>query len=471
MSTILILLGSIAFLLCLIAVVRLSAFIALAITAIMVGLVKGMPLDQLSKSLQNGIGSTLGGLVFVLGFGVMLGAILAETGAAQRISDSLIKIIGAQRAKYALAITAFLVGLAMFYNAGFVVLIPLVFVVAERTGLPLVYLGIAMAAALSVTHGFLPPHPGPTAICLIFNADVGRTLVLGIVVAMPALLIAGIIFPEFIRKIKANPPAGLVDVKMKSEAELPPFFTSFFVALSPVLLMAVASIAEFQLKEGSSLLVFLKSIGVLKPVISSVLAAKINSLLGFLRFIGDPSISMLIGALLGLILLCKAPRSKETYAKSFETLVNKSTSALTAATMILLIIAAGGAFKQVLVDSGIGKDIAALVEGSPIPPLVLGWLVATLVRVSIGSATVAGLTAAGIVQPILAANPGVSPELMALSIGAGSLMCSHVNDTGFWMFKEYFGLSLGDTFRTWTIMETLVGTSGLIGVLILDALM
>jgi Gnt-I system high-affinity gluconate transporter len=446
MLTIFILLGSIAFLLCLIAVVRLSAFIALALTAIMVGLVKGMPLDQLSKSLQNGIGSTLGGLVFVLGFGVMLGAILAETGAAQRISDSLIKIIGAQRAKYALAITAFLVGLAMFYNAGFVVLIPLVFVVAERTGLPLVYLGIAMAAALSVTHGFLPPHPGPTAICQIFNADVGRTLVLGVVVAMPALLIAGIIFPEFIRKIKANPPAGLVDVKMKSEAELPPFFTSFFVALSPVLLMAAASIAEFKLKEGTPLLVFLK-------------------------FIGDPSISMLIGALLGLLLLCKAPRSKETYAKSFETLVNKSTSALTAATMILLIIAAGGAFKQVLVDSGIGKDIAALVEGSPIPPLVLGWLVATLVRVSIGSATVAGLTAAGIVQPILATNPGVSPELMALSIGAGSLMCSHVNDTGFWMFKEYFGLSLGDTFRTWTIMETLVGTSGLIGVLILDALM
>jgi Gnt-I system high-affinity gluconate transporter len=446
MFTILILLGSIAFLLCLIAVVRLSAFIALALTAIMVGLVKGMPLDQLAKSLQNGIGSTLGGLVFVLGFGVMLGAILAETGAAQRISDSLIKLIGPNRAKYALAITAFLVGLAMFYNAGFVVLIPLVFVVAERTGLPLVYLGIAMAAALSVTHGFLPPHPGPTAICQIFKADVGRTLVLGMVVAMPALLIAGVIFPEFIRKIKANPPAGLVDVKMKSEAELPPFFTSFFVALSPVLLMAAASIAEFKLEEGSPLLVFLK-------------------------FIGDPSISMLIGALLGLLLLCKAPRSLETYGKSFENLVNKSTSALTAATMILLIIAAGGAFKQVLVDSGIGEDIANLVEGSPIPPLVLGWLVATLVRVSIGSATVAGLTAAGIVQPILAANPGVSPELMALSIGAGSLMCSHVNDTGFWMFKEYFGLSLGDTFRTWTIMETLVGTSGLIGVLILDALM
>ena len=444
--SIFILISSIILLLVLIAVGRLNAFLSLTIVALVVGLAKRMPLDALMKSIQNGIGSTLGGLVLVMGLGVMLGALLAETGAAQQISGSLIKLFGAQRAKLALVTTGFAVGLAMFYNAGFVVLIPLVFSVAARTGLPLVYLGIATASALSVTHGFLPPHPGPTAISLMFKADMGRTLLLGLAVAVPSLVVAGVIFPEFLKKIKAKPPKGLVDIREFADDDLPPFALSLTVALSPVVLMAAATVGDLRLAADSTELKILK-------------------------FIGDPSVSMLLAVLFALVFLGFSSKNKiNTWQNRIKQLMDKCGTALNASAMIFLIIAAGGAFKQVLIDSGIGKDIADLVAVSGFPPLILGWLVATTVRISIGSATVAGLTAAGIVQPLLAANPSVSPELMVLAVGAGSLMCSHVNDTGFWMFKEYFGLSLNDTFRTWTVMETIVGIVGLGCVLLLNLL-
>lgn len=432
---------SIILLLVLIAVARMSAFLALTITALTVGLAKGMALDAVLKSIQSGIGSTLGGLLLILGLGVMLGAILSETGAAQQISDSLIRFFGIKRAKVALAVTGFAVGLAMFYNAGFVVLIPLVFSVAASTGLPLVYLGIATASALSVTHGFLPPHPGPTAIAVMFKADIGRTLVYGIPAAIPALVAAGLVFPEFLKKIVANPPQGLVQTEKIDSALLPPFAGSLCVALSPVVFMAIATAGELSMPAEAPALKILK-------------------------FIGDPAVSMLIAVLLALLLLGNL--FSGGYKANMDRLMAKSGTALGAAAMIVLIIAAGGAFKQVLTDSGIGKDIAGAFMGTGMPPLFLGWLIATVVRISIGSATVAGMTAAGIVQPLLAADASISPELMVLSIGAGSLMCSHVNDTGFWMFKEYFGLSLGDTFRSWTLMETIVGVVGLGSVLVLD---
>jgi gluconate transporter len=439
--TILILVTAIVFLLFLITVVRLNAFMALTITALAVGLVKGMALDVLLKSIQAGIGSTLSGLILVLGFGIMLGALLAETGAAHRIAENLVRFFGEKNAKIALALTAFVVGIAMFYNAGFVVLIPLVFSIAASTGQPLVYLGIAMAAALSVTHGFLPPHPGPMGIVGIFKANVGKTLLLGLIPATFAIVVAGIILPEFLKKIVANPPKGLVEIRVFEDNEMPSFFKSIMVALSPVLLMAFGTIGELTLPSDS---VLLKN----------------------LKFFGDPSVSMLIGVLLAFVFLGKI--WNKDFKTRMDTLTAKSSNALSAATMILLIIAAGGAFKQVLTDSGVGKDIASMVNDLGMPPLLLGWFVATIVRIAVGSATLAGLTAAGIVQPLLVADPSVSPELMAISIGAGSLMCSHVNDTGFWMFKEYFGLSIGDTFRSWTLMETLVGIVGLISVMVMD---
>jgi Gnt-I system high-affinity gluconate transporter/Gnt-II system L-idonate transporter len=315
----------------------------------------------------------------------------------------------------------------------------LVFSVSVYTKQPVVYLGIAITSALSVTHGFLPPHPGPTAIANIFKADIGKTLTYGLIVALPALTFAGLIFPEFIKKIKANPPKEMFASKHFLEEELPSFGISFFCALVPVLLMGFATIIDFLLPSTSRFVIILK-------------------------FIGDPGVSMLIALLVALITLGISRGIK------MKPLMEKASTALQAITTILLLIAAGGAFKQILIDSGTGNVIANYFSHSSLSPLFLGWLIASLIRIALGSATVAGLTAAGIVQPLIAAMH-VRPELMVLSIGAGSLMCSHVNDTGFWMFKEYFGLSLGDTFRTWTIMETIVGITGLIGVLVLNTIL
>jgi Gnt-I system high-affinity gluconate transporter len=299
-----------------------------------------------------------------------------------------------------------------------------------------VYLTIAMASALSVTHGFLPPHPGPSSIAVLFHADIGKTLLYGIIVAIPALIIAGLIFPSFVKHIKANPPEGMFITKARQKSDLPSFVLSLFTALIPVLLMAAATVA------------------VLFPT-------KQTSLYTFIKFIGDPNIAMLIAVIVAIYLL------GIRRGHSMKNLMDKSTSSLGAIAIIILVIAAGGAFKQVLIDSGTGAAISDYFKTSSLSPLVLGWLIATTMRIAIGSATVAGLTAAGIVQSLVTSMQ-VKPELMVLSIGAGSLMCSHVNDTGFWMFKEYLGLSIADTFRTWTIMETIVGVVGLSGVLLVN---
>lgn len=431
MPVVFLLLGIVVLLL-LITLVRLNAYVSLIVVALLVGLANGMDSQKIVASITNGIGSTLGSLLLVLGFGVLLGGLLTETGAAQKISSGLIRFFGIKKAKLAMLVTGFAVGIALFYNAGFVVLMPLVFSVATTTRQPLVYLTVAMASALSVTHGFLPPHPGPTAVAVIFQADIGKTLLYGLVVAIPALVTAGLLFPQLLKKIKAHPPEGMYETQSHAPARLPHFGLSLFTALIPVLLMGLSTLAE--------------------------LGGRSNALL---KFIGDPGIAMLIAVLAALLLL------GVMRGITIKTLMDGTAASLNAVAMIILVTAAGGAFKQVLIDSGTGTAVAGYFKTSTISPLVLGWLIATLIRISIGSATVAGLTAAGIVQPLIGALH-VKPELMVLSIGAGSLMCSHVNDTGFWMFKEYLGLSLTDTFRSWTLMETIVGLIGLAGVLILN---
>jgi Gnt-I system high-affinity gluconate transporter len=434
--TLVILLAGIVLLLLLITVAKLNAYISLIVASLFVGLANGMNSVKLVASITNGIGNTLGSLILILGFGVMLGALLIETGAAERISRGLVRVFGFKYIKLALLITGFSVGIALFYNAGFIVLIPLVFSIAATTKQPLVYLTIAMASALSVTHGFLPPHPGPTSIAVIFHADIGKTLLYGIVVAIPALIIAGLIFPSFVKNIQANPPKGMFEKRERESHNLPSFQLSLFTALIPVLLMAMASIID-------------------------LMGYKKTTAYFLIKFVGDPNIAMLIAVIVAILLLGVAR------GKDMKTLMEKSTYSLGAVAIIILVTAAGGAFKQVLIDSGTGTAISDYFKTSSLSPLVLGWLIATTIRIAIGSATVAGLTAAGIVQPLVSAMH-VKPELMVLSIGAGSLMCSHVNDTGFWMFKEYLGLSLADTFRSWTVMETIVGVVGLLGVVALN---
>lgn len=439
----LILAGAIALLLALMLYGRLPAFMALVLTALVTGLAAGLSPATLLQSVQTGMAGTLGSILLLLAFGVLLGEMLAETGAARVISGRLLSVFGERNVQWAVLTTGFVLGTALFYNAGFVVLAPLVFSLAAATGRPLVPLAIAMAAPLSVTHGFLPPHPGATAVAVVFGADPARTLLLGLVAAVPAVIVAGIVFPKFLSRLPSNPPAGLFVPDNPGRGPAPAFGRSLLVALAPVGLMAADAIASFALPADHPA----------RP---------------WFRFFGDPGLALLLAVLLALLLFT---RHRWTAAHpdrpTIRELVSKAVPALGAVATLLLVIAAGGAFKQVLVDSGIGRDLADRLAGSSVSPLALAWIVATLLRIAVGSATVAGMTAAGIVQPLVVGQD-VSPELLTLAVGAGSLMCSHVNDTGFWMFREWFGLSLKATFLSWTLMETLVGTIGLIMVLLLN---
>lgn len=421
----------------LIARFKLNAFLAFIIISLFVGIAEGMALENVVTSVQTGIGNTLGFLVLILGLGAMLGKLVADSGAAQQITDRLVSRFGIRYVQWALVLTGFIVGIPMFYSVGFVMLIPLVFTIAVSTGLPLLYVGLPMLASLSVTHGYLPPHPAPTAVAVMFKADIGKTLIYGILVAIPAIIIAGPLFSRTIKKIKARPLKEFYNPVVLKEEELPGFATSLLTALLPVILIGLATITDQFLQEG-----------ILQKI---------------LGFIGNPVIAMLISVLVAIYTLGLARGKKMT------AVMDSVVSSVSSITMILLIIAGAGALKQVLVDSGVSDYIAGVLKGSNISPLILAWLIATLIRVCVGSATVAGLTAAGIVLP-LASGSGVSTELMVLAIGSGSLMLSHVNDSGFWMFKEYFNLSVRETLSTWTVMETIVGITGLLGVLLLNAI-
>ena len=439
-----VLLLSISLLLVLILIVRLSAFVALIMTALFAGLASGMAPMELVKSVQTGLGNTLGGLTLVLALGIILGSMLSETGAVRDISSKLLSVLGRKNAGAALMLTGFVVGLALFYNAGFVVLAPLVFSVAAQTGLPLTPLAISMAAPLSVTHGFLPPHPGATAVANALGADPGKTLLWGLAAGIPVLIVTALVMPGLLRTVKANPPASFVQAAESTDSQLavPGFTKSLIIAILPVILMGISSAATFLMDSG-------------------------NPLLEWIRFAGDPGNSLLAAVLCAPLLLGSNRFQNSKKRLSTTQLFEKSGVTLGAASSLLLVTAAGGAFKQVLTDSGVGNTVADMFSGVNAPPLLLGWGIATTLRIAIGSATIAGMTAAGIALPVMQAT-GASPELMTLAIGAGSLMCSHLNDTGFWMFREWFGLSLKDTFKSWTLMETLVGTLGIISVLILD---
>lgn len=421
----------------LIAKFKLNAFITFIIVSLFVGIAEGMEPLSVVDSIQKGIGNILGFLVIILGLGAMLGKLVADSGAAQRITTKLVAKFGKKNIQWAVVLTGFIVGIPMFYSVGFVILVPLVFTIAAATGLPLLYVGLPMLASLSVTHGYLPPHPAPTAIAATFNADIGKTLLYGIIVAIPAIIVAGPLLSRTLKGINATPLKEFLNPVILKEEEMPSMSNSIISALLPVILIAIAALAEFALPDTF----FLKKI---------------------LIFIGNPAMAMLISVLVAIYTLGLGR------GKKMKEVMDSVGNAITGITMVLLIIAGSGALKQVLIDSGVSTFIGELLEGSSISPLLLAWLIATVIRVCVGSATVAGLTAAGIVLPLVQGT-GVSPELMVLAIGSGSLMLSHVNDSGFWLFKEYFNLSVKDTLKSWTVMETTVGVMGLIGVLTINA--
>jgi len=408
---------------------KVSPMLALLIVSIITGLLLGMTPGKVMTTIASGIGSTLGSMVMVLALGAMLGKLIEESGSSKKIVFILIRLFGIKNIQWAILSTGLLVGIPLFYNAGFVVLVPLIFAIASTTRLPLLYLALPMAASLSVTHGFLPPHPGPLAIASIFNADIGIILIYGLILTIPIAIAGGIILPRIILKNNLA-VSGTLEFLPEEENLLPSGFKSFITALLPVFLIIVGTAGNFFIHNQA-----------IKPLFV---------------FLSDPTIALLTAVLFSIIIL-KIPIVKA---------MDYCAEGLKSIAMIILIIAAGGAFKQVLIDSGVGETVKEFSSRFDLSPLFLAWFIAALIRVTLGSATVAGLMAAGIVLPLV--GNGVSAELMVLSIGAGSLMFSHVNDGGFWMFKEYFNLSLKQTFGTWTLMESLVSVLGLLGVLLIN---
>jgi Gnt-I system high-affinity gluconate transporter len=428
----------IAILILLIAWAKLNTFLAFLIVSLLAGFWLGIPVEKLAGSVKTGIGSIMGDLVIIICLGAMIGKLVAESGAAQKIADSSIHFFGKKYFHWAMMLTGFIVGIPLFYNVGFVLLVPLVFSVTYRTGMPAVYTALPMLAALSVTHGFLPPHPSPSAIAIQLQADAGRVLLYGILVAIPAMMVAGPLFANTIKNIKTK-PLNLFESQTKSVAQMPGAANSFFSALLPALLLLILTALPYLFSINEEAM----------PILS---------------FLSDPVIVLLLALLYATYTLGIAQNM------TVPTIMNFYTHAVKDVAPILLIVAGAGALKQVFTDSGVSNVIGVQLQGLPINLLMLGWLLSAAIRVCVGSATVAGLTAAGIIAPAML-NGNVNPNLMVLSIGAGSLMFSHVNDSGFWMFKEYFNLSLKDTLRSWSVMESIVSVMGLLGVLLLEVIL
>ena len=414
---------------------KINPFLAFLVVSIVAGIFTGIPLENIGKSLQKGIGDMLGSLVIVVVLGAMLGKIVAESGAAQRIASVMMGVFGEKNIHWGLVFTGFIIGIPLFYNVGFVLMIPLIFSVVNQYKLPAVYVGLPMLASLSVAHGFLPPHPSPAALVAQFQANMGITLLYGFAIAIPAIIIGGPVFATTLKKIPSIPLKTFQNETL-AEGQLPSTLNSFLTALLPVFLLAFTTI----------LAIYAKNIPALKSMST---------------FISDPQIVMLISVAVATFTL--GVKMGFTMKK----IMDFYTHAVKDVSMIILIIGGAGALKQILVESGVSNEIADVLKNLPLNPLIIGWLVAAIIRICVGSATVAGLTTAGIIAPMVQ-QTGANPELMVLAIGSGSLMFSHVNDPGFWLFKEYFNLSIKNTIRSWSMMESIVSAVGIIGVMILN---
>jgi GntP family gluconate:H+ symporter len=423
-----------------------NTFISLVVVSFLIALALGMPINEIVKSIESGMGGTLGSISLVFGLGAILGKLIADSGGAQRIAMTLIDKFGLKYIQWAVVVASFILGIALFFEVGLVLLIPIVYQIAKQIKVSFLHLGLPMAAALSVTHGFLPPHPGPTVIANEFGANVGLVLLYGFIVAIPTVIIAGPVFTKFARKFApkafdkestSGSIASIGETKQFKLEDTPGFGISAFTALFPVLLMAFSTIIKL-VDDGSGSVFF-----------------------DVVTMIGAPTTVMLLSVLLAIYTMGIARKIP------MKQLMESAENAVRAIGMMLLILGAGGALKQVLINGGVGDYVAAIFEGSSISPLVLTWLIAAVIRIAQGSATVAALTTAGLVIPMMAGTD-VNFELMVLATGAGSIIASHVNDTGFWIVKESFGLTMKETFATWTVLETIISVAGLGFVLILS---
>lgn len=414
--------------------VKLDTFISFILVSIILGLSSKMEVGAIGYSIKKGIGDTLGELTLIVGFGAMLGKIVAHSGAAEQITQKILAVFGKKWLPWGLALSGFIIGIPLFYNAGFIIVVPLIISIARQTKLPIFYLAIPMLSALSVAHGYLPPHPSPAVISSQIGADLGKTLFYGIIVSLPAIAVAGPIFGSTLKnygkELKFEEDTLGPD---NSTENKPGISISLTIALLPVFLISSLS--------------FIKNIFPSNIII---------------QLLAEPYISMLVSVLAAIYFL---EIRRGITMKSVGKLLEESFKGIAP---IMLIIAGSGALKQIFVDGGISLYLGNILSPLNINLLILGWLIAAIIRVCIGSATVAGLTTVGILLPMIQGNNQISKELMVLAIGSGSLMFSHLNDGGFWLFKEYFKLSIKQTIRTWSVMETIVSIVGLIGVLIID---
>lgn len=428
----------VALLLLLIIRFKLNSCIALILVAIIVGLLQGMPANTVIASIKNGVSNTLGNLALIMGFGAMLGQLLADCGGAQSIATTLINKFGQRYIQLAVVLTGFSIGFTLFYEIGFVLMLPLILSIATSARISVLYIGVPMAAALSVTHGFLPPHPGPTAIATIFHADMGKTLIYGTILAIPTVILAGPVYSNFLCDIDKLIPKGLYNLNKVTKEATPTFTVSVCTSLVPVVLMVMRTVTEMLLPAD-------------------------HLLLTYTQFFGDPVIATLIAVLIAIFtfgLNC---------GRCMNEIMETINDSIKFVAMMLLVIGVGGAFKQVLIDSEVDKYIISLIQGSTstTSPILLAWTIAAALRITLGSATVAAITAGGITIPLIATTD-VSSELMVIAIGSGSVIFSHVNDPGFWLFKESLNLTISDTIRSWSVLETIIAVCGLLGCLLLD---
>lgn len=418
--------------------VKLSAFVALTISGFVLGVLAGMPLEKIAISFQNGMGGTLGFLATVLGLGTILGKMLEVSGGAQRLAKTLINVFGEKNAHWAMMLVAFICGIPVFFQVGFVLLIPVIFSIAMQTKMSLIKVGIPVVAGLIVVHGMVPPHPAALAIVGSLKADVGTTIIYTLFIGLPAAIIAGPIFGNIASKyVSANPPEQLFKAELIPDEKLPGFATTLFTILLPMIIMVIKTIAELTLSKGSAYL----------PLIS---------------FLGNPITALLVSVIVSYFSLGFFRGMKK------EDILKITDGCFGPVAGILLVIGAGGAFNQVLQDSGIGKVLGEVLTSLHMNPIILAWIIALIMRFAVGSTTVAMVTAAGIVMPILPSFPDLNPAIICVAIGAGGVGLSHVNDSGFWIVKEYYGMSVQDTFKTWTLSTTIASIVAVIGALVVS---
>ncbi len=417
---------------------KLHPFLSLMLGAGLLAVVAGITYTDAFTSFTAGLGSTVAGVGILIALGAIIGKLLIDSGGADQIVDTVLAKTSAARLPWAMAFAAFIIGIPLFFEVGVVLLIPVVMLVARRSKLSMIAVGIPALAGLSALHGLVPPHPGPLIAIDALGADLGLTLGLGLLVALPTVAIAGpLLAKPMTRWVPLAPPTEILGGSNRDEdARRPSFGTALTVVLLPVVLMLARTLAE-------------------------TLKFQDSGVGRVLDFIGTPLVALLITALVSLVLLGTAMgRARDQISK----LVDSSFAPIAS---ILLIVGAGGGFKQTLVDSGVGDVIANGLADAPISPLLAAWLVAVLIRGATGSATVATVTAAGIVAPLAEGLSTTHVALMVLAIGAGSVFLSHVNDAGFWLVKEYFKMTVGQTFKTWSLMECVLSVTALIVVLLL----